>query len=188
MIEPGLAAPHRVLPAAEERQPVGDEVLEREECLRPCHRPVEAIDLNAAVSRAEPTLARLAGTDVDFSVSLGASGQVAVGKDDLEQMLAALVFSARESLTMGGSIMILTSLEDADAADPDGVPRVLLTTIASGYGVQQAQSSPAIDSAVDRCGGELILGGDIDRDAVLQVAFTQVSDTAAEGTTQPVKT
>jgi hypothetical protein len=146
-------------------------------------RPLAAIDLNAAIVRAEQTLSRLAGVDVDFSVSLGASGMIAVGEEDLEQMLAALVFSARESLTMGGSIMILTSLEEAEAdpANQDGeAPRVLLTTIASGYGVQQAQSSPAVESAVDRCGAELVLGGDIDRDAVFQVAFPQVLQTAGD--------
>jgi hypothetical protein len=89
---------------------------------------------------------------------------------------------------MGGSIMILTSLEEADSTDPDGeAPRVLLTTIASGYGVQQAHTSPAIESAVDRCGAELVLGGDIDRDAVFQVAFRQVQPVGdASGKVQPV--
>ena len=95
-----------------------------------------------------------------------------IGEDDLEQILTALVFSARESLTMGGSVLLSTSGYDPDQK---GAQRVVISATAFGYGVQAAKSSTALETVVRRCGGELSLGGEPDRDAILQVFLPQAN-------------
>ncbi len=127
-------------------------------------KPLAKIDLNEIVKRAEPSVARLLGSEIELKLALGPAGSLAVGEDDVEQILTALAFSARESLTMGGSVVLSTAVTGG---------RVQLSVTAFGYGVQPAKSSSALDGVVKRCGGELTLGGDADRDAVVQVSLPQ---------------
>jgi signal transduction histidine kinase len=138
-------------------------------------KPAATIDLNDVVSRVEPTLANLAGDDIELTMALGQTAALSIGEDDLEQILTALVFSARESLTMGGSILLSTSGYDPDHR-AGGAPRVQISATAFGYGVQAAKSSSALETVVRRCGGELSLGGEPDRDAIVQVFLPQASD------------
>jgi signal transduction histidine kinase len=135
-------------------------------------RPAAAIDLNDVVHRVEPTLARLTGDEVELTIALGQTATLTLGESDFEQILTALVFSARESLTMGGSILLSTSAYDPDQ-NPAEAPSstVTLSATAFGYGVQAAKASPALEQAVRRCGGQISVGGEPDRDAIVQVAL-----------------
>ena len=132
-------------------------------------RPVVKVELNDIVKRAEATLARLVGGDIELKIALGQPSTLAIGEDDLDQLITALVFSARDALTMGGSVILSTSVV---ANEKEG-PRAALTATASGYGAQPAKGSSALDNVLRRCGGELALGGEPNRDAVLQVSLPQ---------------
>jgi hypothetical protein len=94
-----------------------------------------------------------------------------MGEDDAEQLLTALVFSAREALTMGGSVLLSTTTVFADQGSSPSGARVLLAAMAFGYGVQAAKSSSALDNVVRRSGGELTLTGEPNRDAIVQVSL-----------------
>lgn len=144
-------------------------------------RPVASVDLNEVISRAEPVLARLSGEAVDFRVHLGQTGPVAAADDDCDQLVTSLVFSARELLTAGGSLVIETLTVDGERGGPRGNEpsdraRVRLAVTASGYGIQPAQALPALEVIVRRCNGELVLGGDRDKTATFQVYFPLASE------------
>jgi len=119
-------------------------------------RPVSTVDVDYAVARMEPTLARLAGTAVDVNVRVGSQALVPILDDDLEQLLTTLVFSARALLTVGGSIIVETSVASRDET---GRPRLCLAVTASGYGAQPAESSPALGLMARRCSAELVVDG-----------------------------
>jgi signal transduction histidine kinase len=140
-------------------------------------RPTAAIDLNDVVNRVQPTLARLAGDDIELTIAPGPTATLTMTEDDLEQILTALVFSARESLTLGGSILLSTSAYDPDQAPviAAAASRVVLSATAFGYGVQAATPSSALEHVVRRCGGELSVSGEQDRDSIIQVSLPQTS-------------
>jgi hypothetical protein len=135
-------------------------------------KPVARVELNDVIKRAEPTLARLLGGDIELKLAMGQAATLTMGEDDAEQLLTALVFSVREALTMGGSVLLTTTTVFADhgPSGPSGA-RVLVAATAFGYGVQSAKSSSALDGVVRRCGGELTLGGEPNRDAIVQVSL-----------------
>ena len=128
-------------------------------------RAVARVDVNDIVKRAEPALARLLGTDIELKIALGPAVAVTAGEHDVEQMLSVLMFSVRESLPLGGSVLLSTRTVDST--------RLQIAGTAFGYGVQAAKSSSALDSVVRRCGGELTLAGEADRDAILQISLPQ---------------
>jgi signal transduction histidine kinase len=128
-------------------------------------RPVARVEVNDVVKRAEPSLARLLGADIELKVALGPAGALTAGDHDVEQMLSVLMFSVRESLPLGGSVVISTTTLDST--------RLQIAATAFGYGVQPAKSSSALDGVVKRCGGELTLAGEPDRDAVVQISLPQ---------------
>jgi hypothetical protein len=140
-------------------------------------KPLVTLDLNDAVGRAEPMLAQVVGADVDFRVVLGPTATITVGEDDFELMLTTLVFAARDLLTVGGSVVIETSSPNGNAVNED--PHAngaadqcrLVTVTASGYGVQPARPSFALELAVRRCGGTLSVGDDWPRSCLLRVVL-----------------
>ena len=119
-------------------------------------RPVSTLDIDDAVARMEPTIARLAGTGVDFNMRVGSHALVPILDDDLDQLLTTLVFSARSLLAVGGSLIVETSIADRDET---GRSRLCLAVTASGYGAQPAESSPALELVARRCSAELIVDG-----------------------------
>ena len=125
-------------------------------------KPIVRVDLNEVVKRAEPSLARLLGGEIDLKLSLGQPAVLAAGEDDIEQILTAVMFSAREALTLGGTVALATSVAGS---------RAQLTATAYGYGVQPAKSSTALDGVLGRCGGEVTIAGERDRDTVVQVVL-----------------
>ena len=125
-------------------------------------KPIVRVDLNEVVKRAEPSLARLLGGEIDLKLALGQAASLAAGDDDVEQILTAMMFSAREALTLGGTVVLSTAVAES---------RAQLTATALGYGVQPAKSSTALDGVLKRCGGDLTLAGEPDRDAVVQVVL-----------------
>jgi hypothetical protein len=134
-------------------------------------KPIARIELNDVIKRAEPTLARLLGADIELKLALGQANTLTMSEDDAEQLLTALVFSAREALTMGGSVLLSTTTVSADQGPGPSGARVLVAAMAFGYGVQPAKSSSALDSVVRRSGGELTLTGEPNRDAIVQVSL-----------------
>ena len=93
------------------------------------------------------------------STSTCASGRTAlvpILDDDLEQLLTTLVFSARALLTVGGSIIVETSVASRDET---GRSRLCLAVTASGYGAQPAESSSALGLMARRCSAELVVDG-----------------------------
>jgi signal transduction histidine kinase len=147
-------------------------------------RTPEPVDLNDAVTRAEPTLSRLVGPHIDFRIHLGPADIIATADDDLEQLLTTLVVSARDLLPIGGVIRIETGGPDAAYRDgsstDDGAPTAhqTLAVVAAGYGLQPAQATAAIALVARRCGGELTISGEPGRRAVLQVRFPRCSASA----------
>ena len=125
-------------------------------------KPIVRVELNEVVKRAEPSLARLLGGEIDLKLALGQAASLAAGDDDVEQILTAMMFSAREALTLGGTVVLSTAVAES---------RAQLTATAFGYGVQPAKSSTALDGVLKRCGGDLTLAGEPDRDAVVQVVL-----------------
>jgi hypothetical protein len=125
-------------------------------------KPIVRVDLNDVVKRAEPSLARLLGGEIDLKVSLGQVPPLTAGEDDVEQILTAMIFSAREALTLGGTVVLSTASDGS---------RAQLTATAFGYGVQPAKGSTALDGVLRRCAGEVTLAGEPDRDTVIQVSL-----------------
>jgi len=91
----------------------------------------------------------------------------------VEHLVTALVFSARDLLPVGGSLAIDTRrVELSDAASADGVlGHFVLSVSATGYGVQPAKASSALELVVQRCGAELFFDGSTDRGSVFEVRF-----------------
>jgi chromosome segregation ATPase len=125
-------------------------------------KPIVRVDLNEVVKRAEPSLARLLGGEIDLKLSLGQAPPLTAGEDDVEQILTAMTFSAREALTLGGTVVLSTASDGS---------RAQLTATAFGYGVQPAKSSTALDGVLRRCAGDVTISGDADRDSIIQVSL-----------------
>ena len=125
-------------------------------------KPIVRVDLNDVVKRAEPSLARLLGGEIDLKLTLGQAPPLTAGEDDVEQILTAMIFSAREALTLGGTVVLSTASDGS---------RAQLTATAFGYGVQPAKGSTALDGVLRRCAGDVTLAGEPDRDTVIQVSL-----------------
>jgi hypothetical protein len=143
------------------------------------------VEVNDAVWRVEPVLTQLLGTDIDLKIALGPSGVISAGEDDVDHLVTAVVLSARDLLPVGGSLAIETRRVEAGQVtldQPDGsiTGHFLLIITASGYGVQPAQASPALELAVQRCGGELYFDGTGNR-AIFQVRFSLARTDAQNG-------
>jgi chromosome segregation ATPase len=140
-------------------------------------RPLAPVDVNDAVRRAEPVLAQLVGADIDLKIELGPSGVISAGEDDVDHLVTALVLSARDLLPVGGVLTIGTRRAEpgqVNADQPDGCAtgHVLLTVKASGFGVQPAQVTSALELVVQRCAGELYFDGTAANGVVFQVRFS----------------
>lgn len=109
-------------------------------------QPAAPIELNDVVRRAQPLLAQLAGSHIEFEVALEGVGAIVASHEDLEQLVTAVVVATRDLLPMGGALSVETHAHAASLA---------LSAIASGYGVQAAQSTAALDGLAQRCGGSL---------------------------------
>jgi signal transduction histidine kinase len=148
-------------------------------------RALAPVDVNDAVGRVEPVLTQLLGTDIDLKIAIGPAGVISAGEDDLDHLVTAVVLSARDLLPVGGSLAIETRRVESGQLTPDqpdgSVPgHFMLIITASGYGVQPAQASPALELAVQRCGGELYFDGTGNK-AVFQVRFSLARPDAQNG-------
>ncbi len=142
-------------------------------------RPTEFVDLADAIRRSERLLRPLLGPHISLKVSLGRSDAVAVAQDDLDQLLSALVVAGRDLLPIGGALTIDTARVDVDAGDADTAAglrpgaHLRLSVTASGYGVQPAQRTAALDAVAARCGGHLRVAGEAGRSASFRVYFSR---------------
>jgi PAS domain S-box-containing protein len=134
-------------------------------------RPTEVVDINDLVHRSEALLGRLAGPHVGFHVDTVPLPPVVGNEDDLDELLTGLVVAARDLLPVGGSIRVETGVLDPARRETDDDmpdPVIRLAVIASGYGVQVAQHTWALELATQRCGGTLHPGGDPDHTSLLE--------------------
>jgi chromosome segregation ATPase len=146
-------------------------------------RPLAPVEVNSAVRRVEPLLLQMAGTDIDLHIELGPADTINASEEDVEHLVTVLVFSARDLLPVGGSLIVQTGRLDSGGARQDSLDgrapgHHLLTVRASGYGVQPPQSSAALELIVQRCGGELFFDVTADQVAFFQVRFPLVRLTA----------
>jgi PAS domain S-box-containing protein len=129
-------------------------------------QPPAPVELDGLVRRIQPLLAQLAGAHIEFEVVAGSTGSVVASQDDLEQLATAVVVAVRDLLPMGGALTLETTSHDAT---------LVLSAVASGYGVQPAQSTVALDTLAQRCGGSLEVVDEEGR-AGLRVAIAPVAD------------
>ncbi len=178
LVDAGLSAPPDPLDEGSESVTASATLLEIRQLLafiRKQARPAGPIDLNDALERIAPVLARLVGSHVDFAVRLGPTTTIAGDEEDFEQMATALVVAARDWLAAGGSLTVETG--GAEPLDTDRRPTIgvrgssgaSLTVTATGYGVELADLSSTLESVVERCGGTLHLGGVAGRRMTLRV-------------------
>lgn len=128
-------------------------------------RSSEALDINDAIATAEPMLRQLAGRYLDFQIRASATEVLAASREDFEQLLTSLVVFGRDLLPAGGSLVLETRQTNDDAGAEGSTegfkePGSVLSLSAAGYGVQLADSAPALQFVASRCGGVLKLGGE----------------------------
>jgi hypothetical protein len=137
-------------------------------------READPIDLNDVVGRATAALAQLVGPDISFEVRRGDLGPVAVGEDDLTQLLTALVVGARDLLPLGGQVRVDTAVRDG-VRDDVGLHgrQTVLSIVATGYGVTPCQLSDAVGAIADRCGATLTSVHDTGRETRIEITFSR---------------
>jgi PAS domain S-box-containing protein len=108
---------------------------------REAGRP-RAISVDEALTRAEPLLSRLAGSEVSFSLRLGVGASlVQIDPSRLEQALANLIVNARDATPAGGSVLLSTAEIETNEAflrqHPDVAPGryVAISVIDTGAGI-----------------------------------------------------
>jgi PAS domain-containing protein len=134
-------------------------------------RRPEPVDLNVAVERIEPLLARLVGPHIAFSLRLGSSTAVTLDSIDFDHMVTALFVAARDVLPFGGSIAIATALATPLRPEDDATPAAQLSVIAEGLRMTALRPSPALHTAVERCEASLDVGSEQGRRAAFTVRF-----------------
>jgi DNA-binding NarL/FixJ family response regulator len=127
-------------------------------------KPAGVLSLGDAIHRAEPLLRQIAGDAISLEVHADDAGTVAAGDDDIEQLLAALVFTAASHLPYGGTVVITTR-----AARSGFDQHTELTVAAIGYGVHASPLSSSLARLVSRCGGTIRLTDEPTRTTTLHV-------------------
>ncbi len=127
-------------------------------------KPAGLLSLGDAILRAEPLLRQIAGDAVALELRLDESGTVAAGDDDIEQLLAALVFTAAGNLPYGGTVVLQTR-----AVRSGFDQHTELTVGAIGYGVHSSPLSSSLARLVSRCGGTVRLTDEPSRTTTLHI-------------------
>ena len=182
VLETGMPAPLDVLDEGADALP-GSAVAELRQLVaftRKQARPAALLDVNDALERLSPMLARLVSSHVEFALRLGSTALIAADDEDFEQMTTALVVAARDHLTAGGSLLIETGM--IDVGDTDRRPPVghrsgsgaVLTVTAAGYGVQPTDPSATLEAVVERLAGTLLISGVPGRRVTLRVDLPRI--------------
>jgi len=127
-------------------------------------KPAGFLSLPDAIRRAEPLLRQIAGEAVSLEFRLEDAGAMAAGDEDIEQLLAALMFAAAGSLPFGGTVLIETRPVRSGFEQ-----HTTLTFGAAGYGVHSAPLSTSLVRLVSRCGGSLRITDEPARTTTLHV-------------------
>lgn len=127
-------------------------------------KPAGLLSLYDAIRHAEPLLRQIAGDGVSFDFRLAEVGTVAAGDDDIEQLLAGLVFAAASSLPYGGTLTVETRVARSGFDQ-----RTELLVSAAGYGVHSALLSVSLARLVTRCGGVVRVTDEPARSTTLHV-------------------
>ena len=182
VLETGMPAPLDPLDEGTDALP-GSAVAELRQLVaftRKQARPAALLDVNDALERLSPMLARLVSSHVEFALRLGPTALIAADDEDFEQMTTALVVAARDHLTAGGSLLIETGMVDVGDTDrrPPVGPRsgsgAVLTVTAAGYGVQPADPSATLEAVVERLAGTLLISGVPGRRVSLRVDLPRI--------------
>jgi signal transduction histidine kinase len=127
-------------------------------------KPAGMLSLYDAVRRAEPMLRQIAGDLAPLELRIEDAGTIAASEDDVEQLLAALVFAAAGTLPYGGTITISTR------AIRTGFDQwTELAVGAGGYGVHSVSISSSLARLVTKCGGTVHVTDDPARATTLHV-------------------
>jgi len=127
-------------------------------------KPAGLLSLGDAIRRAEPLLRQIAGEAISLELHVDEAGSVAAGDDDIEQLLAALVFTAAGNLPFGGTVVI-----DTRAVRSGFDQHTELTVGAIGYGVHSSPLSSSLARLVSRCGGTVRLTDEPARTTTLHI-------------------
>jgi PAS domain S-box-containing protein len=99
----------------------------------------QVLDINALVQRAEPLLGRMLGADVALTVSLGSDApRTKADPAQLERVLINLVANARDAMTDGGRLRIITGRLDPATAPERlrSLPGAAMLTVSdTGHGM-----------------------------------------------------
>jgi len=183
LVDAGVSAPRDPHEDGAEAVMPSATVLEIRQLLafiRKQSRPASLIDLNEAVERIAPMLARLVSSHVDFAVRLGPTTLIAADEEDFEQMVTALVVAARDWLAAGGTLSVETGA--VDLVDTDRRPSIgvrsgsgaVVKVTAAGYGVQFSEPPATLEAVVERCGGTLHVGGVAGRRVTLRAHLPKI--------------
>ena len=127
-------------------------------------KPAGLLSLGDAIRRSEPLLRQIAGDAIALEFRVDDAGLVAAGDDDVEQLLAALVFTAAGNLPYGGTVVIETR-----AVRSGFDQHTELTVGATGYGVHSSPLSSSLARLVSRCGGTVRLTDEPARTTTLHI-------------------
>ena len=115
---------------------------------------IEILNLDETIRQAQPMLTRVIGEFVDLDLRLASDALVLASRPDLEQLIMALATVARDSLTVGGRVIIETG-DHPPASVPGAVQAAAgdaaMWMAISGYGVQPPVDMPALLQAARRC-------------------------------------
>jgi PAS domain S-box-containing protein len=141
----------------------------------------ETFDMNDVLTSNELLLRNLLGEDIDLQTRLSPRPSIAFANpQELVQLISGLMASSRESLPLGGSVLIETfnieiepSTPDAAAAVQAGI-YVMLQITADGCTVYPERRIGSIQAIVDRMGGSLDTVSDTQAGNIYRLYFPRV--------------
>ena len=159
---------------------------------RKLDRSPELIEINGVLENMEGILQRLVGTGIEFRQSLDSrAGLISADPQELEQIVSTVTMNARDALSAGGSLTVETQLIEHDpygsavAADIPSGPYVLLSITASGFGVQPARNSHALEGMIECSGGFLEVSSDEETGTCFGVYLPRVESGSANRRPSP---
>lgn len=192
-LDPAAAEQHDAQAILQRSKEAGDLLRQLAAFMEKHSQPVIALNLAEAIREAEPMLTWIVGSHIDFRTHLEATALVNVDSDDFQRMLTALVISARDLLTAGGSVVVETALpqvadkdtRETSAGSDQEASSPILTVTASGYGVRPPFLSPELDLLVRECGGRGSVTATPNGGSSLEVVFGHPRQQSADSVRHP---
>lgn len=169
-------------------------------------RELETIEMDELLRGLEPLLLQLLGDAVELRLQIGASGaRVRADRVELEQVLANLAANARDAMSEGGALSIVTGPAPALGGPSAGVPRVSICFEDTGCGMAPETLERAFEpyfttkpenlgtglglssvkAIVRSAGGEVLLSSEVGQGTRIELLLPQVAGAAAPGSHEP---